>query len=80
MSAHIAFSLIPDSDSAGASERVLPAARDPDRFTNAFREMRDFLSVVHPASDAEALQSLRQAFPTVPLSDRIAVIQTRFFA
>jgi hypothetical protein len=54
--------------------------RRPDRIDDAFREMREFLSFALPATDAEALQSLRQAFPTVPLSDRIAVIQTRFFA
>ena len=52
----------------------------PDRIDAALEEMRDFLSVLHPSTDAEALQSLRLAFPTVPLVDRIAAIRTRFFA
>jgi hypothetical protein len=50
------------------------------RIDAALAEMRDFLSMTHPATDAEALHSLRVAFPTVPLTDRIAAIRTRFFA
>ena len=42
--------------------------------------MRAFLTFLEPESDAEALQSLRLAFPTAPLADRIAAIKNRFFA
>ncbi len=47
------------------------------RFDAAVAEMRAFLDRFNPESDAEALQSLRQAFPSSPLSDRIAAIRTR---
>jgi hypothetical protein len=58
----------------GADERV------SDRFDAALAEMRDFLRILKPTTDAEALQSLRLAFPTTPLCDRIEAIRTQFFA
>lgn len=51
-----------------------------ERFDAAVAEMRAFLDRFNPESDAEALQSLRQAFPSAPLSDRIAAIRTRLQA
>jgi len=56
------------------------SGRASDRIDAALEQMQDFLSVMHPTTDAEALHSLRLAFPTVPLTDRIAAIKTRFFA
>jgi hypothetical protein len=56
---------------------AVAAARD--RIDAALKEMRDFLTDEHPTTDAEALQSLRHAFPSVPLAERIAAIRTRFF-
>jgi hypothetical protein len=56
------------------------AAWGPTRFEAVVDEMQEFLNVLHPSTDAEALQSLRLAFPTVPLAERIAAIRSRFFA
>jgi hypothetical protein len=51
-----------------------------DRIDMARAEMTAFLNLMHPSTDAEALQTLRKAFPTVPLDERINAIRTRFFA
>ncbi|MDR3496102.1 MAG: hypothetical protein P4L82_16005 [Ancalomicrobiaceae bacterium] len=37
-------------------------------------EMRDLLTRMQPASDAEALQALRRAFPASPLAARVAAV------
>jgi hypothetical protein len=59
---------------------LIAAGQASNRIDAAIDEMRDFLTEMHPESDAEALQSLRLAFPTVPLTERIAAIRSRFFA
>jgi len=64
---------------AAGSEDAMAKIPSSDRIDQAAAEMQAFLNRLHPASDAEALQSLRLAFPAVPLSDRVAAISRRFF-
>jgi hypothetical protein len=71
----VTIATLPDSSSDAPQ---VPQAYD--RIDAAADEMRDFLNMVSPTSDAEALQTLRLAFPTIPLVDRIAAIRDRFFA
>ncbi|MCK0196148.1 hypothetical protein MWN34_04405 [Ancylobacter sp. 6x-1] len=42
-----------------------------------FARMTQHLAQLGPRTDAEALRALRQAFPAVPLSDRVAVLAER---
>lgn len=67
---------------AGAERRVLgeyPPGWSPDRSALDVRiaEMRAHLARTRPASDAEALRSLRSAFPDSSLATRVAALSAR---
>lgn len=92
MNARMSLSLTIEPDEQAHAGHKRPAQSDrerppmpavstdrSERFDAAVTEMRAFLDRFNPESDAEALQSLRKAFPAAPLSDRIAAIRNRFF-
>ena len=52
-----------------------PVARPAElAVESGIAEMRDLLTRMNPASDAEALQALRRAFPASPLAARVAAV------
>jgi hypothetical protein len=58
-----------------------PPGHDPARYSPMLEErvaaMRAHLTTMRPQSDAEALQTLRRAFPGASLADRVAAIAGR---
>jgi hypothetical protein len=73
-----------DRTSADFERTVLgecPPGYDPSQTSGPVEarvaEMRALLARMRPASDAEALQALRNAFPEVALSTRVAAIAAR---
>ena len=64
-------------------ERSRPRDPQPGRAMPRFdadrvmAEMLTHLRRIQPATDAEALTTLRHAFPAAPLSTRVAAIQAR---
>jgi hypothetical protein len=69
----------PESEKERAMLPPAVASR-AERFDAAVSEMQAYLDRFNPESDAEALQSLRKAFPSSPLSDRIAAIRARLLS
>jgi hypothetical protein len=55
-----------------------PPGHDPTRFSSALEErmaaMRELLGRTRPETDAEALQTLRAAFPRSSLADRVRAV------
>lgn len=71
----------PTADSERTVLGECPPGYDPSQTSGAvgprIAEMRALLTRMRPASDAEALQALRMAFPEAALSTRVAAIAAR---
>lgn len=72
----------PEFAAGGTDRRVFgecPPGWTPERAAVDARiaEMRAHLARIRPASDAEALRSLRAAFPDTSLATRVAAISAR---
>jgi hypothetical protein len=71
----------PQAAAGGRSLGECPPGHDPTCWSAAIEDriaaMRALLSTMRPLTDAEALHTLRQAFPGTSLADRVAALARR---
>ncbi len=71
----------PEAAAGGRSLGECPPGHDPACWSAEIEDrvaaMRALLETLRPLTDAEALQTLRQAFPGASLADRVAAIARR---